>query len=374
MKKSITTFLITALLVFNTAMVWSQMDAERMQRDIRVASSVLQTLSQTDNSFVMYGDNVSGEYIDGYGVMFSVGGGYSVMSPKRSRAVVVGGSNRGVARSGNSRESTVVFAPAADEKQDLLDDDQKPITDIREVMTTFLVDYSQLIGQLQPTDKIVVSTKKSDYIYYFKMDDGDGSKVSGNNGLTAELLKKDHDNFLSGKLSKDQLIEKINYVEHGGENESSKDLDLFAAMIKTLYSVDYTDTYFVSWTPEYEIISGIGAVYTFKVFSSYDENGLYRMPGINEEGLTEPQRQEKVKELYPLFTETFKENLIQYGRAINSLDGDEMLMIRITMTKCDNCDLPKKVQFTVKQSVLTQYNTGKIKLEDALSQVKFSEL
>lgn len=374
MKKSITTFLITALLVFNTALVWAQMDAERMQRDIRVASSVLQTLSQTGNSFVMYGDNVSGEYIDGYGVMFSVGGGYSVMSSKRTRAVVAGGSNRAVGRSGNSRESTVVYAPDADEKQDLLDDGLKPITDIREVMTTFLVDYSQLIGQLQPTDKIVVSTKKSDYIYYFKMNDGDGSKVSGNNGLTAELLKKDHDNFLSGKLSKDQLIEKINYVEHGGENEHSKDLDLFAAMIKTLYNADYTDTYFVSWTPEYEIISGIGAVYTFKVFSSYDENGLYRMPGINEEGLTEPQRQEKVKELYPLFTETFKENLIQYGRAINSLDGDEMLMIRITMTKCDNCDLPKKVQFTVKQSVLTQYNTGKIKLEDALNQVKFSEL
>lgn len=374
MKKSITTILITALLVFNTALVWAQMDADRMQRDIRVASSVLQTLSQTDNSFIMYGDNVSGEYIDGYGVMFSVGGGYSVMSSKRSSTVVVGGSNRAVVRSGNSRESTVVYAPDADEKQDLLDDDQKPITDIREVMTTFLVDYSQLIGQLQPTDKIVVSTKKSDYIYYFKMNDGDGSKVSGNNGLTAELLKKDHDNFLSGKLSRDQLIEKINYVEHGGENERSKDLDLFAAMIKTLYNADYTDTYFVSWTPEYEIISGIGAVYTFKVFSSYDENGLYRMPGINEEGLTEPQRQEKVKELYPLFTETFKENLIQYGRAINSLDGDEMLMIRITMTKCDNCDLPKKVQFTVKQSVLTQYNTGKIKLEDALNQVKFSEL
>jgi hypothetical protein len=372
MKKSIRIFFITGLLVFTTALVWAQMDAVRMQRDIRVASSVLQTLSQTDNSFVMYGDNVSGEYIDGYGVMFSIGGGYSVMSSKRSGAVVVGGSNRTEVRTGNSRE--VVSAPDADEKQDLLEDDLEPITDIREVMTTFLVDYSQLIGQLQSTDKIVVSTKKSDYIYYFKMDDGDESKVSSNNGLTAELLKKDHDNFLSGKLSKDQLIEKINYVEHGGENERSKDLDLFAAMIKTLYNVDYTDTYFVSWTPEYEIISGIGAVYTFKVFSSYDENGLYRMPGINEEGLTEPQRQEKVKELYPLFTQTFKENLIQYGRAINSLDGDEMLMIRITMTKCDNCGIPKKVQFTVKQSVLTQYNTGKIKLEDALNQVKFSEL
>lgn len=197
---------------------------------------------------------------------------------------------------------------------------------------------------------------------------------SGNNGLTAELLKKDHQNFLAGKLSKDQLISKINFIEHNGKNARSKDLDLFGSMIKTLYDVEYTDTYFVSWTPEYERIESVGAVYSFKVFSSYDEDGLYRMPGIKKEGLNEYQRKENVIAMYPEFVKGFKDNLIQYGRAINSLKDDEMIMIRITMTKCDNCSIPKKIQFTVRQSVLRDYNTGKLKLNEAVAKVKLSEL
>ena len=367
--------------------VYGQIDDERMQRDIRVASGILQTLSQTDATLVMYGDNVTGDYIDGYGVMFSIGGGYSFVAPRapRGRAVVLGTREAKEVKEVKDVKEAVVWSQGnngsvsvtvEDEDDDLIEDKQ---SDINEIMSLFLADYSQLIGQLAPTDKIVVSTKKSDYFYRFKMSDGDettvtSSQSAGNNGITAELLKKDHDNFLSGKLTREQLLEKIKFIEHTSENARAKDLDLFGSMIKTLYDVDYTDSYFISWTPEYERIHGVGAIYTFKVFSSYDENGLYRMPGINQEGLNEDQRTENVVALYPLFVKSFKENLIQYGRAIKSLKDDEMVMARITLTKCDGCEIPKRLQFSVKQSVLKDFNSGNMRLSEAIAQVKMTEM
>jgi hypothetical protein len=366
--KNISTVII--LLGLSPILLKGQVSQTQMQRDIRVASGILETLSQSDDRFMMYGDNVTGEYIEGYGVMFSVGGGYSFVAP-RVRGINVGRSGKVVVWSGDGDSSEARATVEDHEERSTATHDS-----IKEVMTVFLTDYSQLIGQLKPTDKIVVSTKKSDYFYYFNGKDKESgsSSAGGNRGMTAELLKKDHDNYLAGKLSKDQLIQKIHFIEHSGENERSKDLDLFSSMIKTLYDVEYTDTYFVSWKPDYERIQGVGAVYSFKVFSSYDENGLYRMPGINKEGLTEYQRSENVIAMYPEFVEGFKKNLIQYGRSINSLDDDEMIMIRITMTKCDNCNIPKKIQFTVRQSVLKDFNTGKLKLSNAVALVKFSEL
>jgi len=69
-----------------------------------------------------------------------------------------------------------------------------------------------------------------------------------------------------------------------------------------------------------------------------------------------------------------KENIIQYGRTINSLGKDEMLILKITLTKCDGCSIPKKVQFTVKQSVLSDFNSGKSSLKESVSKVKISDL
>jgi hypothetical protein len=43
------------------------------------------------------------------------------------------------------------------------------------------------------------------------------------------------------------------------------------------------------------------------------------------------------------------------------------------MTKCDDCTIPKKIQFSVKQSVLADFNTGKISQNDAVAKIKVSD-
>jgi hypothetical protein len=174
-------------------------------------------------------------------------------------------------------------------------------------------------------------------------------------------------------MNREQLVAKIKVNRNNGSEMRSKDLDLFGSMLKTLYEDSYTDTYFISWKPDYERIKGVGAIYSFKVYSSYDDNGLYSMPGIDRSGLTGEVRNENVEKLYPVFVKSMKENLIQYGRTINSLESNEVVILKITLTKCDDCTIPKKVQFSVKQSVLADFNAARISQDAAVSQIKTSE-
>jgi len=359
-----------------STMVNAQVDDEKMTKDLRVASKVLETLTQGDDHLMMYSDNVEGNYIEGYGVIFNIGGGYSVFMKQKGNyaySYSYGGESRDVVApraeaKAKAEANAKAEAKAKAKREDENDNEQ---IDFKNIMVEFLVDYSQMINQLKPTDKIVVSTKKSDYMYVttntVNINEGDG------HGITAELLKKDHNDYMSGKIKRDQLIAKIKVNKNNGSELRSKDLDLFGSMLKTLYEDSYTDTYFISWKPEYERIKGVGAIYSFKVYSSYEDNGLYNMPGIDKSGITGEVRNENVEKLYPVFVKSIKENIIQYGRTINSLASDEVLILKITMTKCDDCTIPKKIQFSVKQSVLADFNTGKISQNDAVAKIKVSD-
>ena len=85
--------------------------------------------------------------------------------------------------------------------------------DFEAIMVEFLADYSQLIGQLKPTDKIVVSTKKSDYVFVMT-DEDESINATGGSGVSAELLKKDHNDYITGKISHDQLVAKIKVTKN----------------------------------------------------------------------------------------------------------------------------------------------------------------
>jgi hypothetical protein len=349
------------------AKVAAQINEDKMDKDLRVASKVLETLTQGEENIIMYGGgNIEGNYIEGYGVVFSIASSDMYGRQKFEYRI-----SRGV--SSGSGVAVVAPVPPLPPKGKAKEKEKVESTDFGAIMVEFLADYSQLIGQLKPTDKIVVSTKKSEFIYV-TTDEYEEISEGGNSSIAAEMLKKDHNEYMVGKISHDQLVAKIKVTKNEGDDSRSKDLDMFGSMLGTLYNESYTDTYFMSWRANYERIKGVGVIYAFKVFSSYDEDGLYRMPGIDKKGLTDEARNENVVKLYPQFVSGMKENMIQYGRTIKSLEDDEMLILKITLTKCDECSIPKKIQLSVKQSVLSSFNSGKIKLAEAISSVKVTDI
>ena len=449
MKNIVSTILLS--LCYGLPIAYGQVDQARMTKDLRVAAKVLETMWQGEENFVMYNNNVESNYIAGYGVMFTIGGQYSVFfmpsypvvidnsagGRKRAQEVIaeareeqkkaeievtkaklevekaklevtrakmaVERATEATEAAGTAGEATVRQAEAevraaeakvqaAEEKVRAAEkrleaaamvsdntivvfennEENKDKVNLTQIMIDFLVDYSQMIGQLKPTDKIVISTKRSDYVY---VTDQGGQNPQSTKGTVVEMLKKDHNDYVSGKIDRDELIKRIKVNRSNGEAVRAKDLDLFGSMLKTLYDKDYTESYFITWKPEYQWLKGVGAIYTVKVYSTtYGADGLYIMPATNEQGLTAKERNEKVEQLYPVFLAGMKENMIQYGRTINSLEANEMLILKITMTKCETCTFPQKIQMAVKQSVLSDFNAGKISLKEAMVRVMVSEL
>ena len=67
------------------AKVQAQINEEKMDKDLRVAAKVLETLAhgEGEGRLMMYGgDNIEGNYIEGYGVIFSMSGRSMYIAPR----------------------------------------------------------------------------------------------------------------------------------------------------------------------------------------------------------------------------------------------------------------------------------------------------
>ena len=73
--------------------------------------------------------------------------------------------------------------------------------------------------------------------------------------------------------------------------------------------------------------------------------------------------------MYPRFEKELKENIVEYGRTLKSLESDEILMLKIKMTECEGCDIPEVLELSIKASELANYSAGKISKEAAMAKV-----
>lgn len=429
--KRLTTFLIIAALVFKGAVALAQIDNAKMDRDLRVASGVLASLMNNDNNHMFRGGEPDANYVEGFGVIFTIEDNmvfkynyrvqYEVAHAAQAEAKsAIREAEREIREAQrevreaereaeieredrkkdkdkdrddnddyNDDDYNIVIAPMPpmpdievnfgldeDELEELREEAEEAneefAEDLREAFEIFLVDYSQLIGQLKSTDKILLTTKSnSSYNFAYNIDDGEYGKNVEKSRLSAELSIKDHKEYQVGKMDRDDLIDKIKFVENA-EMERKADLDLFGSMLKTTYNSKYTETYFLSSIPQYELLSGLGVVYSIKVYSSYSDDGLYRMPGNSKSGLNEEDRDKAVEAMYPQFVDGFKENMIRYGSTIKSLKENDKLIVKVKMTKCDSCTFPTTIEFMVARNVLEQFSKGSLTLDQAKNKVKLN--
>jgi hypothetical protein len=91
------------------------------------------------------------------------------------------------------------------------------------------------------------------------------------------------------------------------------------------------------------------------------------MPTVGLEDLDQATRDKKVKELYPQFETDIKEDILEYGRTVKSLNPQESLIFNIKLTRCEGCGIPSSLELTVKAEVLKDYSSGKLSKEAALA-------
>jgi hypothetical protein len=374
MKQIFNILFIVAL----TATVQAQnIDEDKMYRDIEVAENALNTiLSPEKKQYPMWGneeENIDGDYIQGYGVIFMVANNRFA----RVKLYKMDGASKEVIFD-NDRQF--------EEKDDAYDQKEHFI----EKSKTFLADYAGIIGQLDDNQMISVrwganNRERFDFKEAYIAQAAKAPEVktawiekmesNTDSELIVEVTVAKIKALRMGKISRDDFFKSVNVIENVIDNTKDADLETLSAMFHRLYEKDLSKTYYSEREPKYSKLSNFGVIVKMKIYSSYEDNKIYSMPTIAKKGLTLEERNKFVMDLLPQFESEFKENLVNYGRTLKNLDSEEILLFEINMTTCKGCkDFPKTMKFSVKKSVLNKYNLGEYSLKEAIKMVKVERI
>jgi hypothetical protein len=380
--KTIVKFWVVAMAVtvFHIQASAQKIDQERMERDIEVAENVLSTLIRQEVSPQgrFFGLEVKGIYQEGYGVTFKLPSDYS--SP-----MFIKGTGEGtVIYRDNASAPTVAYSYSRTEETETNSKSEKDAYDLKEkarekkrvsidsareayndrlirAAKDFIVDYSDFLTQLSPTERVVVTNKNENRSWYYK--------ENKRKHIAIEALKSDITSYKQGKLTRDQALSKLKVVNTEVIDVKEQDLELLTSIIGRLYRTDLAKTYFSSENNiYYERLKDYGVIYYMETFSSNEPT--YQKFTLPTQGMTDVDkatRDKKVTELYPKFEQELKENMLEYGRTLRSLGDEEVLVFNVSLTKCKGCGIPSTVEVNVKNSVLKDFAAGKIDKNAAMS-------
>jgi DNA-binding protein YbaB len=433
MKRVARFFVMITVAVFAATQVMGQnkVDEERMLRDIEVTENILSTLiKQQLDKRSFFPMEITGEYREGFGVTFRLP--YEVNGPrvwgvyapagvavldgraynysfdfdteareelerakdemrraqdemqqemKRSQEEMKRSQeemNRAMEeemRSGNNTVRVTTRNSGSANQRRFNEDSLRDVSTqkIIDACKQFIADYGDLITQLQPDEKILITNRgEGDRIWY-----GAFVNSAKPSYISVEAQKSDVTEFRQGKISKEAFLKRMKVVNSVMEDDLQPDLELLTSIFNRLYRPDLSKTFFTEENLYYERMKDYGVIYYMQVYSSNGNSGftrreelLYSMPTIGLEGLSQAERDRKVVELYPKFEKSIKEDMLEYGRTLKTLQPEEQLIFNIKITKCENCGIPSTLDLAVKADVLGQYAAGKLNKEAALG--KFS--
>lgn len=403
MKRIIQSLVIGLLAVtMDLQPVFAQkLDQERMERDIAVAENVLGTLikQQFNSQRSFFPLEINGSYQAGYGVTFSLPADYTTpiafTFPNGGNDVVIWGNEPpeppGVKTNNHNfnyenRKDRDDNAPMiADGKSLTLRDKTREknrldMDSVRntynlkviEAAKTFIVDYADMIAQLTPQEKIIVSNQGNQPRVWV----GQYFNAPKRTHLSVEALKSDLTQLRQGKITRDQALAKIKVVNTETVEELEPDLELLSSIFSRLYSQDLSKTYFTGDNIYFEHLKDFGVIYYMQVYSGIergDYSKRYIMPTLGLEDVDQDTKDKKVKELYPKFEQELKDNILDYGRTVKSLQDNEVLVFQVTLTKCAGCGIPSTLELSVKGSVLKDFNAGKVERSVAMNKISIKK-
>lgn len=393
--------IVVALMLTAGVAMGQKIDEVRMERDIAVAENVLQTLikQQFENQRMFFQLEINGSYQEGYGVTFRMPADFTTplafnFSNGQGDIVIWDGATSNIYGTYNNnsqnpvivdrreievrdKERAVQTARASRDREAsqlrLREKSEVSLDSIRDVYNqrvidaamTFITDYGDMISQLGAKEKIVITNQGDQPKMWL------GRIVSAPNRtlLSVEANKSDLVLYKQGKLTRDQLLKKMTIVNTEAITTVQPDFELLSSIFNRLYRADLSTTFFADGM-YYEQLKDFGVVFYMHVFSSNQTyENQFDMPTIKATDLTQDERDKKVVELYPKFEKEFKDNMIEYGRTVKSLKPEELLVFNIKMTQCSACGIPESLEFSIKGSVLNEYNAGKIDKAVAIGKI-----
>ena len=240
------------------------------------------------------------------------------------------------------------------------------------VAKNFLADYGDMISQLKPEEKVIITNRGEEFEGGFFYQWGQNADLR-RSLISVEAKRDDISQLKQGKITRDQFFSRLTIVNTESADKLDPDLEVLSSMFSRLYREDLSKTYYVQGNVSYEKLKDFGVIYYMKVYSSNQNDDFFSLPTVGIHDVSQTERDKKVKELYPKFESDLKANLIEYGRTLQSLTGEEQVVMKVRMTKCTGCGIPESIELSVKNSVLKDYSSGKITREAALAKVSLKK-
>jgi hypothetical protein len=299
----------TLFLVFTlsgSSLLAQQVDMEKMDRDLKVAAAALGTLVETKQELLLARreDRQTAQYLEGYGVMMTLPAQHSVtvlapkvyrgagtaqirgVEPSSQRRAKVGknfdqgagasqirgfepSSPTGTIRIGKSLTETG-DAPKEIDRDSL---SQVQTDQLKEQVTIFLLEYADLIGQLQPEDRIKIVEERSPFVSQgrFLQSRPSSPMVMRKQRFSAEIKKSDLTAFKAGELSREEVVGRILFSESFAEG-LDQDLELLANILDRLYRPDLSETFYYTGYAYYDKIPEFGVIYHLNMLTRTEKN------------------------------------------------------------------------------------------------------
>src|SRR5579859_4556596 len=241
----------------------AKIDEERMQRDIEIAENILSTMvRQQIGKRSFFPMEVQGSYLPGYGVTFRLpseffGGLFLVQSEGLSwniDAPVPPGEPVEPAIAGEPSYPVSAYSKSYRRNEDRTREERNTVKartktkvsrnssdsskmaynkKLLEAAQNFIADYGDLLSQLPPNEKIVITNKGEGQ--NFRMVWADGFEKQRQNMITVEGTRSDVNQFRQGKITRDQLLSKFRIVNSEVSDELQPDLELLTSIFNRLY-------------------------------------------------------------------------------------------------------------------------------------------
>ncbi len=389
-------WLLGLLMIFLLIQVQAQgIDKEKMKRDLAVTENVLSTLLRDESSspyFLRSGSkDIKGDYLEDYGVVFTIDkgmGNFAVFSSfgKKSDGFYYtpdGGFVMELGKEDAKNSQSDAKEELEEAQKTLKEQQEKDKNNFIEAAKDFLADYANLISQLKAEDRIMIRLTSGSAApglrwgraVTINAQDDDFVMVHSDTPVTEEITVeakvKDIESLKKGEIDREAFLRRVKVTEVETSEEKKADLEIISTMFKRLYERDLSDTYYTLSNVTYSLVKGVGVVYKMRVYSSFESDNVFFIPSTGDKNLNREERDKKVQELLPKFEEGFKKNLVNYGRSIKSLEAGELLIFNVQLTKCETCaDFPKSLKFSIKKSVLDDFNRGTLSEKQAMDLVK----
>lgn len=414
MKKILIILIVPIFFGFKTG---QEIDEKKMNRDLEIAKNILATLIKTESNSFYGGTSIEASYIKDYGVVFTIpehlvyfySGPRAITIPeipaypdfdmdfdvdvhidkennehhrviikkeiKRAREeskVAEKEAERRMQEALSLQEAQIVLA----ETHRMATSGQMNEIDWEDIMITFLSDYADLIGQLQPNEKIVINQKSpfDDFVVVWGGTDYNERLENTNSSISAEVYRKDVKAYKSGKIKLEEFKKRVK-IKKKEPQKKVADLEMFASIFDRYYSYDLSETFYSEGKPRYEVLEGFGVVFHIKVSSASSSRGRVHFYNQGRGWQKEANIDEtNDDELYPKFKDDIKTFMLDYGRTIRSLNDDNKVMLEIKIKSCRDCQIPKTLNVSVEISLLKQYDRQKISREKAIAEIEIKEL